>query len=383
MSIVVHLAHRLSRCTSGAGALSVLLASCALPPIHRDNSSDAATAKREPNDAAADGAPATGLAADSDAGPVTDPEQDPANRNEDFETFLTLVPKAHVWAEWPMPDSAPHSKFKSSYTVSTDVITDDVTKLRWQRVLPDVYPGCTGHYIFVDRDRGPSTGCTWEEAQAYCARPELPQQLGGGTWRVPTKIELESLIDVSRVLAVDPLFDAFPVERMWTSSPVPNPESVKLAWSVDFMEGVSFVTGRFKAGRVRCVSSSNDKGGTAPNYQLNGEVVRDTISQLEWQRTPDSAARTWQDALAYCAGLTLQGDGWRLPSLKELLTLVDSAQRMPAIQRKTFLFTQPDRYWTSSEYLDGRDIAHQVEFQLGESVITGSTADQHYVRCTR
>jgi hypothetical protein len=282
-----------------------------------------------------------------------------------------------------MPDSAPHSKFKPSYSTSAAVITDNVTKLRWQRVLPDVYEGCTGHYIFVGRDHGPGTGCTGEEAAASCSRSELAQQLGGGSWRVPTKIELESLIDVSRVLAVDPLFDAFPIERMWTSSPVPNPESVKLAWSVDFMEGVSFVTGRFKAGRVRCVSSANDKGGTAPSYTLDGEVIRDNISQLEWQRTPDSAARSWSDALAYCEGLGLQGGGWRLPSLKELLTLVDSAQRMPAIQRKSFLYTQSDRYWTSSEYLDGRDIAHQVEFQLGESAITGTIADQHYVRCVR
>lgn len=31
-----------------------------------------------------------------------------------------------------------------------------------------------------------------------------------------------------------------------------------------------------------------------------------------------------------------------------MLTLVDSAQRMPAIQRKTFLYTQSDRDWSSS-----------------------------------
>ena len=357
------------------------LASCALPTIHRDRSTDAGMADHGPMDAGSDAASRT--AQRSDASADADPAQDPANRNEDIETFQTLVPRQHLWAEWPMPDSAPHSKFKPSYSVSAEIITDNVTKLIWQRVLPDIYPGCSGNYEFVGRKRGVGTGCSWEEAQAYCKRPELAQKLGGGEWRVPTKIELESLIDVSRVLAVDPLFDAFPVERIWTSSPVPNPESLKLAWAVDFMEGTSFDTGRYTGGRVRCVSSANQKGGSAPDYQIERETVRDNTTQLLWQRSPDSATRTWKGSIAYCEELGLDGGGWRVPSLKELLTIVDSSQRLPAVHRKAFFGTQQERYWTASEYLDGRDIAYQVDFKLGGSLITGTITDQHYVRCVR
>lgn len=68
------------------------LASCALPSIHREPSPDAATVSRDPKGAA----PAMDPSADTDAGALVDPEKDPANRNEDYETFLTLVPKAHV-----------------------------------------------------------------------------------------------------------------------------------------------------------------------------------------------------------------------------------------------------------------------------------------------
>ena len=40
------------------------------------------------------------------------------------------------------------------------------------------------------------SGCTWEEAQKYCSDPELAKKLGGGEWREPTKIELESILDL-------------------------------------------------------------------------------------------------------------------------------------------------------------------------------------------
>jgi hypothetical protein len=368
-------------------ALMFQLAGCSLPAIHRQGPGDGGHSERQ-GDADSDAAQRVDAVGEADpgadAGPVTDPKQDPANRNESLEAFRALVPKQHVFAEWPMPDSAPDSKQKPSLSVSEHVVTDNVTKLRWQRDLPETYPGCTGEYEFVGRKRGAGSGCTWEEAQAYCKRPELAERLGGGTWRVPTKIELESLLDVSRIAPIDPVLDDFPLDCVWSVSPVPNPAGLKLAFALDYMEGTTMDSARFKACRVRCVSSQNAKGGTAPDYQLEREYVRDKTTGLVWQRFPDSATRTWRDAIVYCSALETDGGGWHLPSLKELLTIVDASRSLPPTARTdAFPVMHSERYWTGSEYLDGRDVAYWVDFTLGGTGIKGTINDQHYTLCVR
>src|SRR5689334_12224492 len=117
------------------------LVGCALPSIHRDGGRDAAMPSPA-RDAAMPSPPhadATTSDDASDAGPDGyDPEWDPANRNEDFETFQSLVPQEHRFAEWPMSDTFDEAKVKPSYSASELIVTDNVTKLRWQRVLPDI-----------------------------------------------------------------------------------------------------------------------------------------------------------------------------------------------------------------------------------------------------
>lgn len=362
-------------------AIVAAVASCALPPIHRDPTQGAEQAVSRQRDAGTDAA--TEPQADTDAGPAIDPERDQANRNEDFATFEALLPTEHRFAEWPMPDPAPQSKFKPSYTATDTVVTDNVTKLRWQRVMPKTYPGCTGRYNFVGRPHPQGSGCSWEEAKAYCARPELAEQLGGGEWRLPTKIELESLLNVSRVNAIDPLLDDFPIDKVWSATPIANPDGLKLAWAVDFMAGYTMDSGRYSPGRVRCVSSANAKGGNIPTLDAKFNTVRDLNTQLEWQSAIDSTTRSWREAVQYCEELELEGGGWRLPLLSELLTLVDPSRRLPAAYRKYFGFTQSDRFWTASEALNVRDAVFQVDFAVGGSHCTGTRADKHYVRCVR
>jgi hypothetical protein len=365
--------------------LGLQLSGCALPGIHRDGAADDAGVPAERPDAGGRESTMTSAVASvyEDAGPGEDPALDPQNRNEDLQTFQSLLPSENLWAKWPMPDTAAHSKRKPSYTVSGAVIVDNVTELKWQREIPEIYPGCEAEYEYVGRKRGVGTGCTWEEARAYCARPELAEQLGDGSWRLPTKIELESLINVSRINTVDPLFDGFPIDRVWSSSPIPNPDGQKLAWAVDFMEGVSMDSGRFQAGRVRCVSGPSQPGGHTPNYKIGTVVTRDYATQLDWQRFPDAMPRTFVDASAYCEGLSLMGTGWRLPTLKELLTLVDTTQREPAVYHRGFEGTMSERYWSATEYLDHRDAHYKVDFKLGTTVIEGTSAELYYVRCVR
>jgi hypothetical protein len=357
---------------------------CALPSIHRDDAAVDGGALPERRDGGGSVSGMRTALSDKDSGPGDNPSLYPENRNEDLETFRSLLPNENLWAKWSMPDTDAHARRKPSYTASDAVIVDNVTQLKWQRELPEIYPGCEAEYEFVGTKRGVGTGCTWEEARAYCSSPELAQQLGGGSWRLPTKIELESLIDVSRVNAVDPLFDGFPIDRVWSGSPVPNPDGLKLAWAVDFMEGVSMDSARYKGGRVRCVSSQSQPGGRTPDYRVDRDVVRDGATQLDWQRVPSTMPRNFLDAAAYCQGLSLAGAGWRVPTLKELLTLVDTTQRDPATERRAFEeLTQSERYWTSTAYLNQRDAHYKVDFMLGGTTIRGTSSELYYVRCVR
>lgn len=356
---------------------SVALASCALPTIHRESERQTPDAGRniEAMIDARDAGP-------GDAGAALDPMMDPANRDEDLATFRTLVPRDHIYAAWPMPDNSPGAAVRPDYSTTERVVTDNVTQLRWQRVLPKKYPGCKGRYPLRGELQAIGTGCTWEEAKAFCGQPEIEKELGPGRWRLPTKIELETLVDVSSTPAFDPLFETYPTDFFWSASPFPNPDGLKLAWAVDFSEGYTYASGRYKAGRVRCVSSPDEASGREPDYELLAGIVKDRSTGLVWQSLPDSEARTWQESIDYCKQLALDGGGWRLPFFKELLTIVDSSQHEPAIVRRAFSHTPDARFWTASKLVSDEGLAFQVDFAKGGAEYS-SISDELFARCVR
>jgi len=48
----------------------------------------------------------------------------------------------------------------------------------------------------------------------------------------------------------------------------------------------------------------------------------DPATELTWQMPSAVRVMSWQEAIDYCAALYLEGDGWRLPNIDELRTLV-------------------------------------------------------------
>jgi len=63
-------------------------------------------------------------------------------------------------------------------------------------------------------------------------------------------------------------------------------------------------------------ATQNEDTYTPPDGTWN-----DPTSGLTWQVTPTGGAMIWPDTKAHCAGLSLDGGGWRLPSIGELRTL--------------------------------------------------------------
>lgn len=142
-----------------------------------------------------------------------------------------------------------------------------------------------------------------------------------------------------------------------------------------------------------CVPRDYTVSGTAGN-----DIVTDNVTGLIWQRTlpatyagctggaPTGANCTWQQSVDYCNGLNYGGQvDWRLPTMKELATLVDYGEFSPAIDETIFPATPADGlFWSSSEYINNTSNAWYAYLYNGD---VGSDAKSssylYYARCVR
>lgn len=120
------------------------------------------------------------------------------------------------------------------------------------------------------------------------------------------------------------------------------------------------------------------------HYTAQAGTVRDNATQLTWQQATDMTKRTWSEAATYCMQLQLAGTGWRLPTLKELLTVVDPASTTaPVIDSKAFPGTPADTYWSSNSWMGDVNYAWTIDFRLGNSAKDHAKSTGAYVKCVR
>lgn len=116
------------------------------------------------------------------------------------------------------------------------------------------------------------------------------------------------------------------------------------------------------------------------------ETVYDPTTKLMWQDNSESIIRNWQNAITYCDNLTLGGySDWRLPEIKELLSINDTTQYEPAIKNgfQNVVTSYYYDYWSSSTTASSSDDAWTANFRRGGS---GNIAKYSYdmsVRCVR
>src|SRR5258706_11285535 len=219
------------------------------------------------------------------------------------------IPAPNAWASWVMPNPPPSGvPNPASYTpsVSGNQVSDNVTGLVWERNVDS--------QLF-----------TWNEAKQYCGCLTID---GLADWRLPSRIELASLVDWTTASpSIDS--DAFPAttsENFWTSSLVTTDPG--LVYLVYFLNGHTTYSDMDYRYRARCVRSS--KAAPAVRYRIANSTVYDTQTKLTWQQAIPKSLYAWADAKTYCSALSLDGSGWRLPSINELQTLVDESTN-PAI----------------------------------------------------
>jgi hypothetical protein len=224
------------------------------------------------------------------------------------------------WALWPVPDLPLEDE---RYEVRAETVNDSVTALEWQRE--------------------PIAGIHYKEAEHACQ--ELA--LDGGDWRLPTRIELASIVDFStRLPAINSqVFGSTPSaefkHQVFPRRRDPEDRSTDPTDVIDFSEGNKMYVEPGErdleyntAPYVRCV-----RGGPAPapsgeRYDTDQETVLDVYTRLRWQRRipecgdslncpASSRLESYEDFVTYCDDLQLGPyNDFRVPTIIELFTLM-------------------------------------------------------------
>ncbi len=126
-------------------------------------------------------------------------------------------------------------------------------------------------------------------------------------------------------------------------------------------------------------------------YAVGAMTTLDQKTGLTWQRFVEttggddgSGHRTRANALSYCASLALSGGGWRLPTEKELVTLVDLTRSTPSVDPNAVSVTLDGiDYWSISPVAASPTTkGWSMNFLRGATSQTGMTTPLN-VRCVR
>ncbi len=156
-------------------------------------------------------------------------------------------------------------------------------------------------------------------------------------------------------------------------------------------DGPVLQTGQVKSydgdGNVVTDGSIKDDGyyqtGVMRSYSRSSiGIVTDHTTGLEWQDDVRSVEKRWltkenydakdyhdtsgDTAIAYCNGLSLDGGGWRLPSIEELRTILDYGEHQPTLTKDIFHgVINTTFYWSSTDSSDNEDAALVINFGAG------------------
>jgi len=255
------------------------------------------------------------------------------------------------------PTSAEPARFS---LIDADLVRDAATGLVWPRTAnPLGYP------------------LTW--AEAFAAVGDLNREvfLGHTDWRMPNRREMRSLIDHGEkqpaLPAGHPFREVF-LGWMWTATTKAGLE--RYAWNVHLEGGRMFYsrkddsrllwpvrgksellpqTGQMdcfgEAGLIiPCHGTGQDgdlrAGAPWPEPRFEGceQGVIDLLTGLCWMDPARLAeqASTWHEAQAVLE------NGWRLPDINELESLVDAARASPALPEPLRLADTVEGFWSAT-----------------------------------
>lgn len=239
---------------------------------------------------------------------------------------------------------------EASYAVTAELVTDLVTGLVWERPP------------HAERT-------TWAEAKARCDELVLG---GRDDFRLPGRIELVTILDFDELPVAASVFADAVADYHFTSSPVSFVAGS--AYSVYFGAGETAIASAAPGSAVsRCVAG-RVAAPKEPQFAVQDELVVDRVTGLSWERTAAEPA-PFVEASARCASL-----GMRLPSVRELQSLIDENAHEPAVDSELFPGTAPAGFW--SQTLRGSEPWH-VSFLDGQTSAEIYADEPLASRCVR
>ena len=248
-------------------------------------------------------------------------------------------------------------------------VTDNVTGLMWQQ-----------------SDGGEMT---IENAITYCDNLVLG---GFSDWRLPTKQESMSILNLDKNNpALNTIY--FPntnAEYWWTSTV--NYTNANSIWITNSGGGTGpkLKTETISAGGTKKFHPRAVRNVTTPtivtHFTDNGDgTITDNVSSLIWQKAPDTTTYTWEQAISYAENLNLATNSdWRLPNIKELVSINDETTNAPSVNTTFFTSIIAARYWSSTtQFAPGGTSAWFNDFQNFGITSYDLKTISHNVICVR
>jgi hypothetical protein len=121
--------------------------------------------------------------------------------------------------------------------------------------------------------------------------------------------------------------------------------------------------------------------GTINKQNVGTSIWCDPITGLEWQ-SESPGRMNWHAAQIYARSLTTNDkDDWRLPTARELESLLDRTKYRP-VMREEVPFRDKLSYWSSTTFGPNKNNAWIVMFD-GAYVLSYYKTNEYHVRCVR
>jgi hypothetical protein len=143
---------------------------------------------------------------------------------------------------------------------------------------------------------------------------------------------------------------------------------------------------------IACPTSGQPFYGQDGNYTTstletslnnNGDgTVTDSLTGLIWQRIDWNDLLTWSTSEDFCnsSPADLPAGDWRLPTIRELISILNMGSENPSAVDTRFAQTQPFEYWSSTLDAGGGTNHWYVKFDFGK-VDSASTSASFRSRC--
>lgn len=314
---------------------------------------------------------------DDDLGYIFTPECAGTGHDGEFGRDVRAPNKADGRAGFSFEKIGPNGEVLPRQAAAWSCVRDKVTGVMWEAKTSDGGPR-DGSRRFTNLGNGQPA-----DASGYKASVRASALCGATDWRLPTRREMESLVDFS-VPEGGPMVETawFPntaAALHWTSTPAEVQGGSKAyRWAVNlYGGGAIWYGGQFGEFAVQLVS--NDARMPTRRWLATGGEVRDESTGLVWRRCAEGQAWTGSgcsgasttfltigDAVEHAQAQALAtGQGWRAPNVKELSSLVNANLGWPAIDRSAFPNFQVESYHTGTHWTGNRVYSWRINFADG------------------